>query len=121
VYQSFGGHNSIFDPSKNTILRLSQIIISDSSNFYENVTLELSQEYYSDFYSSKAYLPNLSLYSPKHAFSSNSSSCDNDNITSQHKYLFNIYINDTFGTFEKVEKKLDRYAIMIKQYRMPLG
>ncbi|RIB10875.1 hypothetical protein C2G38_2204969 [Gigaspora rosea] len=83
----------------------------------ENTSIDvynLLQEYYSDYHSSEAYLPNLSLHSPAYAFSSNSSSqseSDDDIITSQHKYLFNIRVDDTFGTFEKVEKKLDRYAM----------
>ncbi|KAF0445507.1 hypothetical protein F8M41_003152 [Gigaspora margarita] len=61
--------NTVSD-SLNLNLNLSQVIISDSSDFHKNVALELSQEYYSDYHSSEAYLPNLSLYSPAYAFSS---------------------------------------------------
>ncbi|CAG8790050.1 4414_t:CDS:2, partial [Gigaspora rosea] len=143
--RSFGGYDDISRQlsqvrSLKEKLKLAMWPLKDLENTSIDV-YNLLQEYYSDYHSSEAYLPNLSLHSPAYAFSSSprpifnqqdnyhsklqieysnlvelsdsssQSESDDDNITSQHKYLFNIHIDDTFGTFEKVEKKLDQYAI----------
>ncbi|CAG8468646.1 16550_t:CDS:2 [Gigaspora rosea] len=63
-----------------------------------------SQEYYSDYHSSEAYLPNLSLHSPAYAFSSSSGPIFNQ----QDNYYSKLQIE--YSNLE-VEKKLDRYAM----------
>ncbi|CAG8762286.1 12132_t:CDS:2, partial [Gigaspora rosea] len=136
--RSFGGYDDISRQKEK--LKLAMWPLQED---LENTSIDvynLLQEYYSDYHSSEAYLPNLSLHSPAYAFSSSprpifnqqdnyhsklqieysnlvelsdsssQSESDDDNITSQHKYLFNICVDDTFGTFEEVEKKLDRYT-----------
>ncbi|CAG8526704.1 8003_t:CDS:2, partial [Scutellospora calospora] len=43
--------------------------------------------------------------------SSENSSDNNVNSYDSHRYLFNLYVNDSFDTFEEARKKLDRYLI----------
>ncbi|CAG8470497.1 12758_t:CDS:2 [Gigaspora margarita] len=43
--------------------------------------------------------------------SSNENEPDDCNINSQHKYSFNIKVNDPFNSFEEIGKKLDKYAM----------
>ncbi|KAF0515989.1 hypothetical protein F8M41_017232 [Gigaspora margarita] len=119
VHRSFDGY---YDISRHNILRPSQTCHSfenimsltgsaesnelDSEALYENtvsgsLNLNLNLSQLQIEYSNLVELSD----------SSNQSESDDDNITSQHKYLFNIRVDDTFGTFDEVEKKLNRYAM----------
>ncbi|CAG8761675.1 8377_t:CDS:2, partial [Racocetra fulgida] len=103
---------------------------SDMLDFSKDINLDLYQSQYPSNHSSESnrldedfpLLPSEiqcegysynELY--ENLFESSDSSSENEtldcNIDSQHKYSFYIKVNDSFNTFEQIERKLDRYAM----------
>ncbi|CAG8568062.1 8804_t:CDS:2 [Racocetra persica] len=107
-------------------ISLTRWSLFDTLDSFKCINLDL-QDQYSDNYSLESNTLNKefsSLSSEIHheaylydkpdmncSDSSSENKINNDNASSQRKYLFNIQVNNQFNTFEEIKSKLDRFAM----------